>query len=409
MQYKAPSILMDEYWYELPPNRIALFPLPIRDQSKLLVFNSRGSSIEHSEFRELQRFLPEGSLLVMNTSKVVAARLHLNKLTGGVVEVLLTQPYHVDDHPETVLASIEPSEWQCLIGGKNVREGAILKSADKQLTVTVLSKDGPEGVVRLAWESQKPLSEVLKIEGVLPLPPYLKRAAEESDSIRYQTVYAQQEGSVAAPTAGLHFTQDTFDSLSAKNISLAHVVLHVGLGTFRTVSVADIKDHEMHAEQFEISLSELERILECLSGTQPFITAVGTTTVRTLESIHWLGCRLIFKGASPGGTIEIDQWSAFNPEYASVKPDESYRAVVEMLRSNGQDSLWGVTRLIIAPGAKIAVVKALVTNLHHPGNTLLLLVAAFSGKDKWREIYNSALQNGYRFLSYGDSTLMIRT
>lgn len=409
MPHKIPSIRLDEFFYHLPSDKIAIRPLAVRDQSKLLVFWCKGARVEHRQFSELAMYLPENSLLVMNSSKVVAARLMLLKQTGGEVEVLLTQPSDATEHPDQLLESTKPSEWQCLIGGKNVHEGAVLTSADKILTAEVMAKHGPEAMVRLSWSSPMPLSEILKVEGVIPLPPYIKRAAEPDDTVRYQTVYAKQEGSVAAPTAGLHLTDEVFADVTARNITKAEVVLHVGLGTFKTVEVADVKDHTMHAEQFEVSYVELERLLRHLKSDVPFITAVGTTTVRTLESVHWFGCSVIVEGALHNGLIEVDQWSAFNPDYGSITASESIQAVLDFMTRNAMQQLWGVTKLIIAPGAKIAVVNALITNFHHPGNTLLLLVAAFVGAENWRDIYEQALQNDYRFLSYGDSSLLVRS
>ncbi|NQW28985.1 MAG: S-adenosylmethionine:tRNA ribosyltransferase-isomerase [Ignavibacteria bacterium] len=416
MPNNVPTVLLTSFEYQLPSDRIALHPLPIRDQSKLLVYHCEQNSIQHRSFSEIAEFLPSNSMLVTNSTKVVAARIAMQKSTGGFVEVLLTQPADASVHPEALFASAATSDWRCLIGGKNVSEGMTLTTANSELSATVIHKNGPEATVTLNWETGKPLSEVIKQEGSVPLPPYIKRSVVAEDVERYQTVYANSEGSVAAPTAGLHFTNEVFEKIRARKIETAEVVLHVGLGTFKTIDVADIQDHEMHSEQIDVSRVELEKICRHLDGPTPYITAVGTTSVRTLESVHWFGANLIVRGANPGevyganpgGEVHIAQWSAFDPELQHVKVAESFRAVLEYVRAHNLDSLWGTTQLILAPGAKIAVVNALITNFHHPGNTLLLLVAAFVGGDDWRTIYREALNNEYRFLSYGDSSLLIR-
>ncbi len=406
-QPSGPPLLMEQYTYELPAEKIASHPLDARDASQLLVYDASRKVIEDETFRNLANYLPENSLLVANTTRVIAARLGLRKATGGRVEVLLTDPVLPLKDPAAVLAMRHRSVWRCLIGGRNVAPGAILRSDTSTLTATVIDRTGTEAHVELAWDTEQTLSEIIASEGTLPLPPYLQREAEVQDRDRYQTVYAEEEGSVAAPTAGLHFTDSVFASLAAKNIQRAHVTLHVGLGTFQPVNAADVRNHTMHEERFGFSRTSLQQLLAHLDGVAPWITAVGTTSLRTLESVFALGARLAIGGKHSAPTMEVDQWDAFNSAWDDVLRADAVRALLAHMDSNNTSTLWGETRLMLAPGCRIAMADALITNFHQPGNTLLLLVAAFIG-DEWRTVYNHALENNYRFLSYGDSSLLIR-
>lgn len=360
--------------------------------------------IDHRIFRELPDELPADSLLVVNRSRVVAARLRIRKPSGGAGEVLLTSPVRPSQDPAVVLAATSEASWQCLIGGRNINAGMELTTEDPLLTVLVEERSGQEGVVTLRWSDGRSLSEVLDAVGHVPLPPYIKREDDAEDQHRYQTVFAREEGSVAAPTAGLHFTDRVLTDLEAKGIERAEVTLHVGLGTFQPVEAEDAREHTMHAERIEVQRSELARIVEHCRSESPFITVVGTTSMRTLESLYWFGCRLV-QGLTTD-TIDVDQWSAF--DVSPLPRGEALGAVLEWMDGKGLARAWGETRLMIAPGAHIGTVDALITNFHQPGNTLLLLVAAVAGDPEWRGIYASALNEGYRFLSYGDSSLIRR-
>ncbi len=375
-----------------------------RDASRLLVYDRRSAAIDHRIFRDLPLLLPASSLLVVNRSRVVAARLRVRKPTGGAGEVLLTAPVAPSVDPAVTLASTSEATWECLIGGRNVLPGMILNTEDPALTVTVDDRSGQEGVVTLRWTDERSLSSVLDAVGHVPLPPYIKREDDAEEQHRYQTVFAREEGSVAAPTAGLHFTDRVLAALEAKGIERAEVTLHVGLGTFQPVEAEDASEHEMHAERIEVDRSELAGIVEHCGHADAFVTVVGTTSLRTIESLYWFGCALI--GGASAETIDVDQWSAFDG--SPLPREKALRAVLEWMDGKGLARAWGETRLMIAPGAHLGVVDALITNFHQPGNTLLLLVAAVAGDPQWRTIYDAALAEGYRMLSYGDSSLIRR-
>lgn len=395
---------LDQFMYDLPADRIAIHPLEERDASKLLVW--RGPSmIEHRVFRDVADILPKGSLLVVNHTRVICARIAMLKPTGGVVEVLLTDPELPSRDPAVVLASREPSQWRCLIGGKNVHEGMVLTEPTSGLQATVVRRDGAEGSVALTWSDDQLLGDLLDEIGRLPLPPYLHREADASDRERYQTVYAAESGSVAAPTAGLHFTDRVFAACDARGIERATVTLHVGMGTFRPVEVADARQHVMHQERYGVSRSTVEELLRNAESDAPWITAVGTTSIRTLESLYAVGARIV-RDKSVDQSMNVGQWEAFDPTLRDISRADVFRALLAKMDHHGVTSLWGETQLMIAPGARLNCVDALITNFHQPGNTLLLLIAGVVGKAEWRNIYNEALDNDYRFLSYGDSSLL---
>ena len=403
------SLRLDQFTYDLPAHFIAVHPLPERDQSRLLVYRRPENSISHQQFTDLPELVPVGSLLVVNRTRVIAARLNMMKPTGGAVEVLLTDPMSPIRDPAVVLASLERSVWRCLIGGKNVTVGMVLREPHSDLVATVTERLGTEANVELSWGRKVSLSQVLSEVGHLPLPPYIHREADADDSVRYQTVYAVDEGSVAAPTAGLHFTEQTFDALAQRKIERTEVTLHVGLGTFRPVDAVDARDHHMHAERFGMTRAALEKILHHLRSSVPWITAVGTTSLRTLESVYIYGAKLCRDGFDAHQAADVEQWDAFDVSLNRFTREDSIAMVLAWMDFHGTYEMWGNTRLMIAPGCTIAMVDALVTNFHQPGNTLLLLVAGFCGENEWRTIYNTALENNYRFLSYGDSSLLIRS
>lgn len=408
-RFVPPSIRLADHTYVLPSERIAAHPLPLRDESKLLVYRTDDRSIRHQTFRELPSLLPERSLLIVNRTRVIAARIRLAKPTGGVVELLLTDPLRPMKDPAVVLASHERSVWRGLIGGRNVQPGMVLKEPNSDLCATVIDRSGSEASVELSWERDISLSQVIDEVGQLPLPPYLHREAEEEDATRYQTVYAVEEGSVAAPTAGLHFTDEVLSALQSRGIERADCTLHVGLGTFRPVEAVDVKDHTMHAERFGITRDALLQMHRHATSDQPWVTVVGTTSLRTMESIYAVGAKILRDGRGAHPTVDVAQWDAFDTSLDGYARADVFAAVLQWMDEKSVDEIWGETQLMVAPGCRIAMADALITNFHQPGNTLLLLVAGFCGGDQWRDVYNAALDNDYRFLSYGDSSLLIRT
>jgi len=399
-----------DYTYELPPNRIASVPLAERDASKLLVAYASSGAIDHRAFQDLPSLLPSHSLLVVNRTRVIAARLLVRKPSGGQVEVFLSQPVRPSTDPSVVLHSMEASEWECVIGGRNVNVGMELQHGGVDLHIQVLERNGNEGIVRLTWTDATALADVIERAGVVPLPPYIHREATSNDRERYQTVYASEEGSVAAPTAGLHLTERVMDALSARHVERVEVVLHVGLGTFAPMHSGDIREHVMHRERFGIDRASLRALAVAAARADAWITVVGTTSLRTLESLFYVGARLV-NDPTAFANVEIDvpQWAAFDASNATVTRATAFDAVGAWMDAQGLDMLWGTTQIMIIPGARIATADALVTNFHQPGTTLILLVAAFVGGEMWRTIYQAALDNDYRFLSYGDSSLLLRT
>jgi len=399
-----------DYTYTLPSERIALVPLAERDASKLLVANPENASIDHRSFRELPSILPARSVLVLNRTRVIAARILVRKPSGGLIEVFLSQPVAPSTDPAVVLHSSEPSEWECMIGGRNVNVGMELQHGGVDLRIRVLERNGNEGRVRLEWSDTASLADVIERAGVVPLPPYLHREATAEDRDRYQTVYASEEGSVAAPTAGLHLTERVMQELDDRGIQRIELVLHVGLGTFAPMHDGDVQDHVMHRERFGIEISSARALATAMADDGSWITAVGTTSLRTLESLQFIGARLFNEPtAFQGSEIEVPQWSAVDASTASVPRSAAFYALVQWMEENELDMLWGTTQIMIAPGARIATANALLTNFHQPGTTLMLLVAAFLGGEFWRDVYEAALENDYRFLSYGDSSLLLRS
>jgi len=397
------TIAIADYDYSLPDERIAKFPLAQRDQSKLLVY--RQGEISESVFYRVGDYLPPDTLLLFNDTRVIHARLFFRKATGATIEVFCLEPYHMP-----VAQAFEQRECctlLCFVGNnKKWKEGPLERTAeiDSQtvtLTATRHESVGNAWVVELRWTGGVSLAEVIDAMGVIPLPPYLNREAEKEDNDRYQTVYAHQEGSVAAPTAGLHFTPELLDSLRARGVETDFITLHVGAGTFKPVSTETIGEHEMHVEQIEIARGNIQRVLDHLG--RPVIP-VGTTTVRTLESVYWFGVRL--QDSPDLDAMHVEQWDPYTLEERHVDTATAYRNVLQWMDRHGVETLHGDTRLMIAPGYKYHVVSGLITNFHQPKSTLLLLVSALVG-DAWRDCYRYALDHGFRFLSYGDSCLFL--
>ena len=394
--------------YELPEERIAKFPLTNRDESKLLVYQNE--SITDSIFNQLDSLLPSNSLVVFNNTRVVHARLLFNRETGAQIEIFCIEPLHHLDYQQAFISK-QCSTWKCMVGNaKKWKEDWLEKQVETPLGDVILkaTKKGNSGeltVVEFTWNNNDlAFAEVLHYAGILPLPPYLNRKTEATDEERYQTVYAKVAGSVAAPTAGLHFTPAVFDQLKKKQITVDEVTLHVGAGTFKPVKAEVLADHEMHEETLYVELSTLKNISASLQAKNTLVV-VGTTSMRTLESLFWHGVKICLNKA--GREVEIKQWDAYELELGHITPLQSVTAIIEKMETDNENVLVGSTQIILAPGYQFKLVDALITNFHQPENTLILLIAAFVGKD-WRKIYEYALTNNYRFLSYGDSSLLFK-
>ena len=398
------EIAIAEYDYPLPDERIAKYPLAERDTSKLLIYN-KGVVCEE-RFSNLPQFVPQNSLMVFNNTKVIQARLRFRKETGALIEVFCLEPEQPCDYQQIFLETKE-CVWQCLVGNSNRWKGGVLSQcvtvAGKEVTLSVERVGGPAAVnhVRFTWDGGCSFAELLEAAGELPIPPYLNRATEESDTRTYQTVYSKVKGSVAAPTAGLHFTPAVLEALTAAGVEREEVTLHVGAGTFKPVKSELIADHEMHEEYIEVRKALLEKLIAAGGSA----VAVGTTSVRTLESLYFLGELVAENPAITQDELHVGQWTPYNREH-SLSTVEALEALVAWLERNGLDRVHSHTQIMIAPGYTFRIVKAIVTNFHQPKSTLLLLVSAFV-KGEWRKIYDYALAHDFRFLSYGDSSLLI--
>jgi len=400
-----PKINIEEYKYELPEERIAQYPVKERDSSKLLLYNK--GSVSEDVFSNIADHLPSGSLLVFNNTKVIRARLLFRKETGAAIEIFCLEPLLPADYEQS-FGSRNPVEWKCIIGNlKKWKSGSIaltfvFKGKQHELKAEKVKPEGEAWRIRFSWDNENmSFSEVTEAAGHIPLPPYVKREDENEDNIRYQTVYSSIKGSVAAPTAGLHFTDKVLLSINIKGIKRADLTLHIGAGTFKPVKTKDISDHEMHCEHFYVTQELIETLLSC-SGR---IIAVGTTSVRTLESLYWLGNKII-KNKKGLAEMNVDQWDPY-PETSDLSSTESLKALLAWMKNKGTTILHGSTTLMIVPGYRFRIISGMVTNFHQPGSTLLLLVSAYIG-DNWKKIYSYALAGGFRFLSFGDSTLLIR-
>lgn len=402
MQKNYGNIRIADYTYDLPPKRIAKYPLPERDMSKLLVWD--GSNISDHIFSELPVLAESESLIVFNNTRVIRARLVFRKPSGAMIEVFCLEP-HKPAEFDMNLAAGGPVEWKCLVGNlKRWKHGTLEAPfiSDGRENVLTAERTGTAGdaiIVRFSWNSSSiSFAGVLESMGHMPIPPYLGRDDEESDRTAYQTAYARVNGSVAAPTAGLHFTPSVLGAIDAAGIRRAEVTLHVSAGTFRPVKSELICDHMMHSEHFFVTRSTLE----VLRGNKT--TAVGTTTVRTLESLYWLGIGFAAGKWPADGIPSVSQWEPYGEE-TDTDPSTAIDNLLEALDKSGRDTLEARTDIIIVPGYRFRMVSRILTNFHQPNSTLLLLVAAFTG-ESWKDIYNHALRNDYRFLSYGDSMLL---
>ena len=423
-------IHISDYNYPLPDERIAKFPVAQRDQSRLLVY--RHGEVSDDRFTALPSYLPEGALMVFNNTKVIQARLHFHKSSGALIEIFLLEPAVPADY-EQMFQSRGRCSWYCLVGNlKKWKEGALTRSltiGDVSITIKATRKGvhGTSHLIEFEWESTNSLplsfSEIIDAMGELPIPPYLNRETQESDKTTYQTVYSKIKGSVAAPTAGLHFTPEVLQALDARGIDREELTLHVGAGTFKPVKSEEIADHEMHTEFIAVRRQTLEKLLkhDCQA------IAVGTTSVRTLESLYYMGLKVLANPNISEDALHVNQWEPYSIDHLPLTIDHSdtqqkaaannvqcsmfnvqcsIQALLDWMDRNGLETLHSSTQIIIAPGYDYKIVRMLVTNFHQPQSTLLLLVSAFVHGD-WRTIYDYALAHDFRFLSYGDSSLLI--
>lgn len=400
-------IRISDYNYDLPDERIAKFPIAQRDHSKLLVY--KHGEVSDDSFYHLPDYLPEGALMVFNNTKVIQARMHFRKETGALIEVFLLEPADPTDY-ELMFQQTSHCSWLCMIGNlKKWKEGTLKRDFNikgQQLTLTATRRQmvGNSHWVDLEWNNANvTFAEILEEVGELPIPPYLNRDTEESDKTTYQTVYSKIKGSVAAPTAGLHFTEDVLHTIDEKGIDREEVTLHVGAGTFKPVKSEEIEGHEMHTEYICVRKETLEKLI----AHDAKAIAVGTTSVRTLESLYYMGCRLARNPELSESELHIDQWEPYEERAGEeIAPKEALQHLLSWLERHHLPALHSSTQIIIAPGYEYKIVKMLVTNFHQPQSTLLLLVSAFV-KGDWHKVYDYALAHDFRFLSYGDSSLLI--
>lgn len=398
------NIKISDYSYHLPDERIARYPLKERDSSKLLVWEN--GILKNGRFKNISDYIPEDALLVFNNTRVIHARLFFRKETGARIEIFCLEPVQPNDH-QLAFQQTEKVIWKCMVGNaKKWKTGDLsemieLKGKTVRLQARKVKQEPNTFTIEFSWNGNFHFSEIIEESGVLPIPPYLNRETEPADEMTYQTVYAKSDGSVAAPTAGLHFTETVMNKLKAKNIALHEITLHVGAGTFQPVKSETVNDHKMHREKVIIPKKFIEELL----SNQRKIVAVGTTSVRSLESIYWVGLKLK-KQTNTLQNIEIEQWEPYQ-NHSGITVRQSLETILDYLNKNELNTLQFSTRIIIVPGYRFKLVEGMVTNFHQPQSTLLLLIGAFLG-NAWKKVYDFALQNEYRFLSYGDGNLYLR-
>ena len=397
------ELSISDFNYELPTERIAQFPLEDRAASKILIY--KDNSISESVFGNISEFLPSNSFLVLNNTKVIQARLHFHKHTGALIEIFCLEPHH----PELNLNTKGSALWKCFVGNVGKwKEGKLKKtfnhnSAEVEIAAEILEREKDYFIVKFEWnDNNLNFDKILSEIGITPLPPYIKRESQDIDKSRYQTVYAETDGSVAAPTAGLHFTDEILNGLQKKEIDINHITLNIGAGTFKPVKCEIIKDHQMHYEKFVVSKNFLIKLRD---NIRPLIS-VGTTTVRTIESLYWLGVKISEKKEVNSGDLIIEQWEPYSIK-SNLDKSESIDILIKMLDKQEKDYLAADTGILIAPGYDFKYTDILITNFHLPKSTLLLLVAAFIGNE-WKKVYEFALKNNFRFLSYGDSSILYK-
>ncbi|HLN21011.1 MAG TPA: S-adenosylmethionine:tRNA ribosyltransferase-isomerase [Bacteroidales bacterium] len=400
------KIRISEYDYELPEERIAQFPVNKRDQSKLLVY--RNGNISDDNFSNIGDYIPAGSMLIFNNSKVIKARLLFGKETGAAIEILCLEPSSPSDYENSFNAR-KTTEWKCIVGNlKKWKRGPVYlefkyNGKTGRLMAEKSEAEGDLWRIRFRWDPEElRFEDVLEAAGHIPLPPYITRKDQESDITDYQTVYSEVKGSVAAPTAGLHFTSDVLSDLKNRNISVSEVTLHVGAGTFKPVKSTEATEHEMHNEHFIVTKETLQKLI----NNQGKKIAVGTTSVRTIESLYWIGVKLISSDFSESA-LRLGQWEPYEIK-SDVSENEAIKAVIKYLENKNLLSLYASTSIMIVPGYRFRLTEGIITNFHQPRSTLLLLISAWTG-DNWKRIYGYALENGFRFLSYGDSSILLRT
>lgn len=401
MTLKPENIRIDDYSYELPDHRIAKYPLDQRDQSQLLVYHK--GEISKDQFFNIDQYIDSNTTCVFNNTKVIQARLKFYKETGAQIEIFCLEPIAPSDY---VLAfqQTEKITWKCIVGNlkkwkdKELKKTIRIKNIEIVLKATKVSSEGNAQIIEFTWNnSEFTFSEILENIGLTPIPPYLNRESEGIDKDRYQTIYSKLKGSVAAPTAGLHFTDQVLGRLNEKQINLEEVTLHVGAGTFKPVKSETIDEHEMHTEHFVIRIESIKNLINSKK-----ILAVGTTSVRTIESLYWLGVKLL---QNKNWDSHISQWESYGL-FNTYSKEESLKAILNYMQANAIQELHASTQIMIFPGYSFKMVDLLITNFHQPKSTLLLLIGAFIGID-WKEVYDFALNNNFRFLSYGDSSLLI--
>jgi S-adenosylmethionine:tRNA ribosyltransferase-isomerase len=404
MSQHIPEIHISDYTYELPEEKIAIYPLSVRDQSKLLIWQD--GTISESVFTHIDQALPENSLLIFNNTRVIHARLYFRRETGARIEIFCLEPNLPADY-QLSFQQTGMVEWKCLIGNaKKWKQGilsqkVIFENDTITLNAEMAGKSGNAFIIRFSWDKPVNFADIIEAAGNMPIPPYLNRPADETDNDRYQTMYAKIDGSVAAPTAGLHFTNEVLSRLQKKNITTSELTLHVGAGTFQPVKSEQVTDHEMHTETVVVNRLFIQHLL----SHRNHIIAVGTTSVRSLESLYWLGVKINLIG--PGEPLHVDQWEP----YLTIQDMQVFDAlnnVLNYMQANLIEQLAFTTSIIIVPVYCFRVINGMLTNFHQPQSTLLLLVGAFLGSD-WKKVYDYALKNNFRFLSYGDSNLYLKT
>lgn len=389
------NLPVQDFWYDLPESRIAQYPLEERDASNLLVF--RNGRIAHHNFRSLPELLPSQASLFFNNTRVIPARLKFAKKSGAIIEIFLLHPVQPTRLVAQAMLTKRSAQWECIIGNKKRWKETELISTREGLVIEARLVDPAQNVVEFVWTPPElTFSEMLSRLGETPLPPYLNREAATSDQEKYQTVYSKEAGAVAAPTAGLHFTNRVLNDLTTKGIKKDFLTLHVSAGTFQPIKTENAFDHIMHSEQVIVNAANISNILE-----SKMTVAVGTTAMRTLESLYWYGVKLLQQPDAPFEISQTDAWQL--PQHVSIAA--ALEAIAAMMHKKGITSLQGTTSIYITPGYQFRICKGLITNFHQPGSTLMLLIAAFIG-EHWKTVYQEALANNYRFLSYGDSSLL---
>jgi S-adenosylmethionine:tRNA ribosyltransferase-isomerase len=404
------DICISDFTYHLPEEKIAAFPLAERDASKILLY--KNGNVSEDIYKNLASHIPAGSLVVFNDTRVIQARILFQKPSGGVIEIFCLEPCETVNEYNVVMNMKQKVRWKCMIGGASKWKGGNLNkkvntdNGQVEMNAVLVDRLPEAYIVELSWDPvDYSFAEMLELFGDMPLPPYIKRKVETGDKERYQTVYAKEKGSVAAPTAGLHFTERIFSDLAKKNISKTYVTLHVGAGTFKPVKASTLKDHEMHSEWIDVHIDSIKTLL---SNVQNLVIAVGTTSLRVIETLYWIGVKIRLNPAITLSDVSIRQWDVYEKPLCETKftAAEALESLMTWMKKNGVDRILTATQILIAPGYEFKIVKGLVTNFHQPQSTLLLLVAALIGDD-WKKMYKYALENAFRFLSYGDGNLLL--